>query len=125
LAAPRLRSFVKIWQRRSLGLLHRLRGHPAVSLVRYPGFGSMVSIEPVGPGMPALSDGSHHPDWFHKVVGRFIGAVSAMSGGAGHAEANLAEASLCCEIEHLARESSRRGGVPLPLSPASLAGSRR
>jgi predicted dehydrogenase len=77
------------------------------------------------PGMPALSDGSHHPDWFHKVVGRFIGAVSAVSGGAGHAEANLAEAALCCEIEHLARESSRRGGVQLPLSPASVAGSRR
>lgn len=79
------------------------------------------------PGLPALSDGSHHPDWFHKVVGRFIGAVSgvAVSGGAGHAEGNLDEAALCCEIEHLARESSRRGGVQLPLSPASLAGSRR
>ena len=83
------------------------------------------------PGLPALSDGSHHPDWFHKVVGRFIGAVSggavsggAVSGGARHAEVNLAEAALCCEIEHLARESSRRGGVQLPLSPASLVGSR-
>jgi predicted dehydrogenase len=73
------------------------------------------------PGLPALSDGSHHPDWFHKVADRFIGAVS---GGDGHAEQNLAEAALCCEIEHLARESSRRGGVQLPLSPAPLAGSR-
>ena len=78
------------------------------------------------PGLPALSDGSHHPDWFHKVAGRFIGAVSggAVSGGGGHAEQNLAEAALCCEIEHLARESSRRGGVQIPLSPAPLAGSR-
>jgi len=73
------------------------------------------------PGLPALSDGSHHPDWFHKVADRLIGAVS---GSEGHADANLAEAALCCEIEHLARESSRRGGVELPLSPAPLAGSR-
>ena len=73
------------------------------------------------PGLPALSDGSHHPDWFHMVTDRFIGAVS---GGAGHADRNLAEAALCCEIEHLARESSRRGGVQMPLSPAPLAGSR-
>jgi predicted dehydrogenase len=72
------------------------------------------------PGLPALSDGSYHPDWFHKVAGRFIGAIS----GERHAEDNLADAALCCEIEHLARESSRRGGVPIPLSPAPLAGSR-
>jgi predicted dehydrogenase len=72
------------------------------------------------PGLPALSDGSHHPDWFHKVAGRFLAAVS----GEAHAETNLAEAALCCEIEHLARESSRRGGVQIPLSPARLAGSR-
>lgn len=88
------------------------------------------------PGLPALSDGSHHPDWFHKVAGRFIGAVSggavsggavsggAVSGGEGHAEQNLAEAALCCEIEHLSRESSRRGGVQIPISPAPLSGSR-
>lgn len=75
------------------------------------------------PGLPALSDGSHHPDWFHKVAGRFIGA---MAGGAasGGAEDNLAEAALCCEVEHLARESSRQGGARLPVSPAPLAGSR-
>ena len=82
------------------------------------------------PGLPALSDGSHHPDWFHKVAGRFIGAVSggavsgeAVSGGKGHADTNLAEAALCCEIEHLARESSRRGGGQIPLSPLPLSGS--
>ena len=83
------------------------------------------------PGLPALSDGSHHPDWFHEVAGRFIGAVSggavsggAVSGGEGHADQNLAEAALCCEIEYLARESSRRGGVQIPLSPPPLGGSR-
>jgi predicted dehydrogenase len=37
------------------------------------------------PGLPPLSDGSHHPEWFHKVA-----------------------------------ESSRRGGVQLPLSPAPV-----
>jgi len=72
------------------------------------------------PGLPALSDGSHHPDWFHKVADRFIGAVSSER----DAGTNLAEAALCCEIEHLARESSRQGGAQLPLSPSLLAGSR-
>jgi predicted dehydrogenase len=72
------------------------------------------------PGLPALSDGSHHPDWFHKVAGRFLAAIAREA----HAEQNLAEAALCCEIEHLARESSMRGGGQIPLSPAPLAGSR-
>lgn len=72
------------------------------------------------PGLPALSDGSHHPDWFHKVADRFLAAIS----GDAHAKTNLAEAALCCEIEHLARESSRRGGAQLPLDPAPLAGPR-
>jgi predicted dehydrogenase len=72
------------------------------------------------PGLPALSDGSHHPDWFHEVAGRFLAALA----GQAPAETNLVEAALCCEIEHLARESSRRGGAQLPLSPAPLAGSR-
>jgi predicted dehydrogenase len=72
------------------------------------------------PGLPALSDGSHHPDWFHKVADRFLAAVAEES----RAGANLAEAALCCEIEHLARESSRRGGVQLPLDPATVVGSR-
>src|SRR5207249_6571524 len=77
------------------------------------------------PGLPALSDGSHHPEWFHKVAERFVAAVA----GNAQVDANLAEAALCCEIEHLARESSRCGGVPLPLSrapviPTRLSGSR-
>jgi predicted dehydrogenase len=77
------------------------------------------------PGLPALSDGSHHPEWFHKVAERFVAAVA----GDAQVDVNLAEAALCCEIEHLARESSRCGGVPLPLSrapviPPRLSGSR-
>jgi predicted dehydrogenase len=70
------------------------------------------------PGLPALSDGSHHPDWFHKVAERFLAALS----GRPVRDGNLAEAALCAEIEHLARESSRRGGVELPLGPVTLAG---
>jgi predicted dehydrogenase len=65
------------------------------------------------PGLLALSDGSHHPDWFHQVAERFLRAM------AGHAEGqdNLAEAALCAEIEHEARESSRRNGVERPIGP--------
>lgn len=74
--------------------------------------------ERLWPGLPALSDGSHHPDWFHKVADRFLAAVA----GEPRAETNLAEAALCCGIEHLARESSRRGGVRLPLDPAPVVG---
>lgn len=70
------------------------------------------------PGLPALSDGSHHPDWFHEVAGRFL---AAMAGDTARDE-NLVEAALCAEIEHLARESSRRGGVELPIGPALLSG---
>jgi predicted dehydrogenase len=70
------------------------------------------------PGLPALSDGSHHPDWFHEVAERFLAAVAAES----RTGTNLAEATLCCEIEHLARESSRRGGVQLPLDPVPVMG---
>ena len=72
------------------------------------------------PGLPALSDGSHHPDWFHKVVNHFLAAVA----GDAPADANLTEAALCAEIEHLARESSRRGGAEMVLSPAPVAGPR-
>jgi predicted dehydrogenase len=73
------------------------------------------------PGLPALSDGSHHPDWFHKVADQFLAAVA----GDAPAEANLAEAALCAEIEHLARESSRHGGAEMALSPAPALGSRQ
>ncbi|HYU15929.1 MAG TPA: Gfo/Idh/MocA family oxidoreductase [Candidatus Acidoferrum sp.] len=67
---------------------------------------------------PPLSDGSHHPDWFHPIADRFLAAASG-EGPAG----NLAEAALCVEIEALARESSLRSGESLPCGPLP-AGSR-
>jgi myo-inositol 2-dehydrogenase / D-chiro-inositol 1-dehydrogenase len=57
---------------------------------------------------PALSDGSHHPDWFHRVADEFLACMAT-----GKAAGNLAEAGLCVEIEALARQSSGRGGEPL------------
>jgi predicted dehydrogenase len=73
---------------------------------------------------PALSDGSHHPDWFHEVAEQFMRALDAPAPGSG----NLVEASLCVVLEALARESSRRHGAalsvempPAPL-PAAVAG---
>ncbi len=68
------------------------------------------------PCPPALSDGSHHPDWFHRVAGDFLGALN----GSMPRGANLAEASLCVALEALARESSRRGAQALSLSIPSL-----
>ncbi|MBI4245966.1 MAG: Gfo/Idh/MocA family oxidoreductase [Candidatus Rokubacteria bacterium] len=68
------------------------------------------------PCPPALSDGSYHPEWFGRVADSFMAAVK----GSRRRAENLAEASLCVTLEALARESSRRGGQPLPLSPAPL-----
>jgi predicted dehydrogenase len=61
----------------------------------------------------ALSQGSHHPDWFGGVVDGFLDEVD----GAAPSGANLVEAALCATVEHVARESSRRGGQTLPLAP--------
>lgn len=55
---------------------------------------------------PRLSDGSHHPDWFHPVADEFVAEIS--SGGARRD--NLAEASLCVALESAARESSLHDG---------------
>jgi predicted dehydrogenase len=55
---------------------------------------------------PRLSDGSHHPDWFHAVADEFVDEVT----GGSPKRANLAEASLCVALEAAARESSRHGG---------------
>jgi len=65
---------------------------------------------------PGLSAGSHHPEWFHPVAEEFVAAAT----GAAPRQGNLAEASLCAALESLARDSSRRGGISLPvrLSPA-------
>jgi predicted dehydrogenase len=58
-----------------------------------------------------LSDGSHHPEWFHAVADRFMLEIQERATDS----ANLAEASLCVLIEALARESGRRGGEELAL----------
>jgi predicted dehydrogenase len=55
---------------------------------------------------PRLSDGSHHPDWFHAVADEFVTGVRS----ADPKRDNLAEASLCVALESAARESSRHGG---------------
>jgi predicted dehydrogenase len=61
---------------------------------------------------PAMSDGSHHPDWFHGVAAQFLAEAT----GAAPRGTNLAEASLCAALERAARESSLQGGreVALP-----------
>jgi predicted dehydrogenase len=58
---------------------------------------------------PALSEGSHHPDWFAGVVADFLAAVR--KGGAG----NLDEALLCARLIDLAQRSSMAGGARLAL----------
>jgi predicted dehydrogenase len=68
-----------------------------------------------------LSDGSQHSDWFHPVTDQFVAEVS----GEATDGANLMEASICVEVEGLARESHRRGGEDLPLSLAASLPSRR
>ena len=55
---------------------------------------------------PRLSDGSHHPDWFHAVADEFVAEVTSGS----PTRRNLAEASLCVALESAARESSRHAG---------------
>jgi predicted dehydrogenase len=61
---------------------------------------------------PAMSDGSHHPDWFDGVAERFL----AEAFGAAPRGANLAEATLCAALERGARRSSLDGGREVPLS---------
>jgi predicted dehydrogenase len=59
---------------------------------------------------PALSNGSHHQDWFAGVADDFV--LAACSGGEG----NLAEALLCARLLELAQRSSAAGGVRLELA---------
>ena len=58
---------------------------------------------------PALSEGSHHPDWFAGVVEDFLAAIA--KGGKG----NLDEALLCARLIDLAQRSSAAGGARLAL----------
>ena len=61
---------------------------------------------------PALSDGSHHPDWFHAVAEEFLAKVTSDR----PTRDNLAEASLCLALESAARESSRHAGRLVPVA---------
>jgi predicted dehydrogenase len=56
---------------------------------------------------PALSEGSHHQDWFAGVATDFRHAVTAGDNG------NLEEAMLCAQLIDLAQRSSATGGVRL------------
>ena len=58
---------------------------------------------------PALSEGSHHPDWFDGVVDDFLGAIAKGD------EGNLAEALLCARLIGLAQRSSAANGERLVL----------
>ena len=60
---------------------------------------------------PALSEGSHHPDWFVGVAGEFVAGIADES----VRQSNLSEASLCVTLMATAQESSRQGGAWLPI----------
>jgi predicted dehydrogenase len=59
------------------------------------------------PCPPALSEGSHHPDWFDRVVEDFLRAAT------GGGESNLAEAMLCARLIDAAQRSSAADGARL------------
>jgi predicted dehydrogenase len=56
---------------------------------------------------PALSEGSHHPDWFGAVAADFCAAVAQGTSG------NLDEALLCARLIELAQQSNAAGGMSL------------
>jgi predicted dehydrogenase len=61
--------------------------------------------------LPSLTDGSHHPDWFHGVVESFLEEVQDTSARGR----NLAEAALCVTLLCLAKEADRLGKtLPVP-----------
>ena len=70
---------------------------------------------------PALTEGSHHPDWFGGVINEFLGEIQ-IPRARGH---NLAEAALCANLLALAKESDRRGGEPLSAERAVGPAARR
>ena len=61
---------------------------------------------------PALSTGSHHPDWFRGVASDFVAEVTGGATVKGH---SVVEASLCATLEALAQDSSRQDGAWLPV----------
>jgi predicted dehydrogenase len=68
---------------------------------------------------PALSDGSHHPDWFGGIVTGFLEAVG---GNSQARDRNLKEASLCGRLIGLAQESHDKDGAWLPVPEPSRHG---
>ena len=62
--------------------------------------------------LPSIAEGSHHPEWFGGAVEDFLCEVTdPLRRGE-----NLAEAAFCAQVLSLSGESSRRGGVDVPLS---------
>ena len=59
---------------------------------------------------PALSEGSHHPDWFDGVVEDFLRAATGAGGG------NLSEAMLCARLIDAAQRSSAANGARLAVA---------
>jgi predicted dehydrogenase len=59
---------------------------------------------------PALSQGSHHPDWFGGVVADFMATAK------GDARGNLDEAVLCARLIDAAQRSSAAGGARIALA---------
>lgn len=57
----------------------------------------------------ALSEGSHHPDWFDGIANDFCAALS------DKAPSNFREATLCARLIDLAQKSSRSGGTRIAL----------
>jgi predicted dehydrogenase len=68
--------------------------------------------------LPALSNGSQHPDWFAPVANEFLARVRERAPGWHR---NLEEAAVCIAVECGARESSRHGGARWSLPGASRA----
>jgi predicted dehydrogenase len=58
---------------------------------------------------PALSEGSHHPDWFVGVAADFLSAAM------GESKGNLDEAILCARLIDAAQQSSAAGGARVSL----------
>jgi predicted dehydrogenase len=64
--------------------------------------------------LSSIAEGSHHPEWFRGVAEEFLKEIRepAVRGR------NLEEATLCSTLLALAQESSRQGGVTIPVPSA-------
>jgi predicted dehydrogenase len=62
------------------------------------------------PSPPALSEGSHHPDWFDGVAEDFLRAAT------GRGESNFVEAMLCARLIEAAQRSSAANGARLAVT---------